>query len=102
MTMNDITVIDFNLTEDAAMILSEVGEDLEKQMMMVQLALDLVETSGRGAWLADVRQQTDGIQMQMEDTHRLLAGLSNRLVDLVSAMRGDSAYVDGDDWEDVE
>ncbi|TVR18524.1 MAG: hypothetical protein EA396_14405 [Anaerolineaceae bacterium] len=99
---DDITVMDLNATEDASMMLANVFDEIQKQMAMVQMALQFIEENGRGKWLDAVRDDVDMLQLQLTESAALTADISDYLFDMVNTFRGDSEYVDGDDLEDYE
>jgi hypothetical protein len=97
---DDITVMDLNATEDASLMFANVCDELQKQMAIVQIALEFIEESGRGKWVDNLRQDVENLQIQLTEAAGMTADISDYLFDMVSTFRGDSAYVDGDDFGD--
>jgi hypothetical protein len=97
---DDITVVDLNATEDASMMFANVFDELQKQMAIVQIALEFIEESGRGSWVDNLRQDVENLQLQLSEAAGMTADVSDYLFDMVSTFRGDSAYVEGDDFGD--
>ncbi|NOK85691.1 MAG: hypothetical protein GFH27_549367n6 [Chloroflexi bacterium AL-W] len=97
---DDITVMDLNATEDASMMFANVFDELQKQMAIIQIALEFIEETGRGSWIEAVRDDVEMLQLQLTESAAVTADISDYLFDMVSAFRGDNEYVDGDDLGD--
>jgi hypothetical protein len=97
---NDITVMDLNATEDASMMFANVFDELQKQMAIVQIALEFIEETGRGSWVDSLRDDVEMLQLQLTETAAVTADISDYLFDMVNTFRGDSEYVDGEDFGD--
>jgi hypothetical protein len=92
---NDITVMDLNATEDASMMFANVFDELQKQMAIVQIALEFIEETGRGSWVDSLRDDVEMLQLQLTETAAVTADISDYLFDMVN-----SEYVDGEDFGD--
>lgn len=97
-----IVVMDINTTERASVMLADVFSELQRQMIKAQIVLESVAQRGSGDWLDVMQDDVELLQLQLEDAANLSADISDYLHDMVSVFRGDSAYVDGDDFEDFE
>lgn len=97
--MTDITVVDFNATEDGALTLMDVFENLQKQIAVVAFTMDHISETGRGEWIEALQGDMDTLMDQIDNASVIAAELSEFLLKMVIAFRG-YLTVDDDFGED--
>jgi hypothetical protein len=102
MPSKDITVLDIAATEDASFTFADVLQELHKQMAIIQFALADVSQRGRGEWLDKLHEDVEILQLYLDEAAAQAIDISDYLYDMVSDFRGDSAYVDGDDYGEID
>lgn len=86
--MTDIPIVDFNATEDGAMSLLDVFDDLQKQIAVVAFTMDHLSETGRGEWIEALRGDMETLMEQIDNASVIAAELSDFLLKMVIAFRG--------------